>query len=79
MTNVVEEIAAKSASLPVDLQHEILDFVDFVAGKSQRKKTAASRFESIRGLISRDLTDLDQDLADVRKEMWDNFPRKVLK
>lgn len=74
MTNIVEEITVKSASLPADLQHEVLDFVDFVAGKRHRIKTNKAPFTSVRGILKRDLSNLDEDLAEVRREMWENFP-----
>lgn len=77
MTNIVEEITAKSASLPSELQYEVLDFVDFVAGKRRRIKTTGTPFQSVRGLLERDLPHLEEDLAEVRNEMWSNFPGEV--
>ncbi len=73
MPSVVEEIAAKSASLPSELQHEVLDFVDFVSEKGRRAKTMGKAFQSVRGMLARDLPNLENDLAEVRKEMWGNF------
>lgn len=73
MTSVVEEIAAKSASLPSELQYEVLDFVDFVSDKGRRVKTTGTPFQSVRGIINRDLPNLENDLAEVRDEMWGNF------
>ena len=73
MTNIVEEITVKSASLPFELQHEILDFVEFIAQK--RGETKRSPFRSVRGILKRDLSNLENDLAEVRREMWQNFPR----
>jgi hypothetical protein len=74
MTDIVNEIAIKSASLPSDLQHEVLDFVDFLSTKDRPVKTAP--FKSVRGILNRDLTNLEEDLADVRHEIWANFPRE---
>ncbi len=71
MTDIVNEITVKSASLPSDLQHEVLDFVDFVSAKARRIKTVP--FKSVRGILKRDLSNLDEDLAEVRREMWANF------
>ena len=73
MTNIVEEITVKSASLPFELQHEILDFVEFIAQK--RGETKRPPFRSVRGILKRDLSNLENDLAEVRCEMWQNFPR----
>jgi len=79
MTSIVEEITAKSASLPSDLQYEVLDFVDFVAGKRRRTKSARTPFQSVRGILERDLPNLEKDLAEVRDEMWSNFPGEASK
>ena len=76
MQNVVEEIASKSASLPTELQHEILDFVEFVSVKRGKTKLRGKAFESVRGLIDRDLSGLDEDLTEIRREMWERFPRE---
>lgn len=77
MPNVIEEIASKSASLPAELQHEILDFVEFVSVKRGRTRGSGKAFESIRGILGRDLSKLDEDLAQIRREMWGSFPREA--
>ena len=74
MENVVKQIAAKSASLPVDLQHEVLDFVEFVSDKS-RRRSAGRPFQSDLGILGHDVPNLEEDLAEVRAEMWRKFPR----
>ena len=79
MTNIVEEITVKSASLPSDLQHEVLDFVDFVTGKGRQGKVNGTPFQSVRGILKRDLPNLDEDLAEIRNEMWDSFPSEASK
>lgn len=79
MTSIVEEITAKSASLPSDLQYEVLDFVDFVAGKKRRAQTTRTPFQSVRGILGRDLPDLEKDLAEVRDEMRRDFPGEASK
>ena len=70
MTNIVEEITVKSASLPSDLQREVLDFVDFMTGKGRRGVNgSATPFQSVRGILKRDLPNLEEDLAEIRQEM----------
>jgi len=82
MTNLVEEITVKSASLPFELQREVLDFVDFVAHKrteaANQTKTIEKRppFRSVRGILKRNLENLENDLTEVRREMWQSFPRE---
>lgn len=79
MTNIVEEITVKSASLPSDLQHEVLDFVDFVAGKGRHGKAGKTLFQSVRGILKREMPNLEEDLAEVRREMWGDFPGEDVK
>ena len=76
MQNVVEKIASKSASLPADLQHEILDFVEFVSVKRGKAESSGKAFKSARGILNRDLSGLDDDLTEIRREMWGGFPRE---
>ncbi|MGE3468059.1 MAG: DUF2281 domain-containing protein [Pyrinomonadaceae bacterium] len=68
--DLVKEITAKSASLPPDLQHEVLDFVDFVTDKQSRVKTTGKPFKTVRGILTHDLSNLEADLAAVRAEMY---------
>lgn len=77
MQNVVEEIASKSASLPAELQHEILDFVEFVSVKRGKASRRGKAFKSVRGMLDRELDNLDDDIAEIRSEMWSNFPREA--
>ena len=82
MTDLVEEITVKSASLPFELQREVLDFVDFVAHKrtkaSNQTETTEKKlpFRSVRGILKRNLENLENDLTEVRREMWQNFPHE---
>ncbi len=79
MTNIVEEITVKSASLPFDLQHEVLDFVDFITGKRPSVNSSQTGFQTVRGTLKRDLPNLEEDLTQIRHEMWGNFPDEALK
>jgi hypothetical protein len=79
MTKIVDEIATKSASLPVELQSEVLDFVDFVSDKNRGRISAPKPFESVRGILKRDLSNLENDIEEIRAEMWGNFPREEAK
>ncbi len=75
-SHVVEEIAAKSAALPFAQQREVLAFVE---SKLQQGGTSAGTnqpFQSVRGMLNRKLEHLDEDLREIRREMWGNFPRE---
>ncbi len=79
--DLVKEITVKSNSLPFDLQREVLDFVEFIAHKNRSANEAKpSAFRSVRGILkNRNLENLERDLAEVRREMWQNFPREEMK
>lgn len=74
--DLIEEITAKSALLPPDLQHEVLDFVDFVTDRQSRGKPNGSPFKTVRGILTHDLPNLEADLLAVREEMWSKLPAK---
>ncbi|MGA9997529.1 MAG: DUF2281 domain-containing protein [Pyrinomonadaceae bacterium] len=72
MPNLIETIAEKVATLPPERQREALAFIESLAESSKEKK----RFRSVRGALQMDLDTLDEDLEDVRREMWRSFPRE---
>lgn len=71
MMNLVEEIAAKAANLPLEQQRAALAFVEALLAQPTPRS-----FHSIEGIIPRQIERLDEDLAEVRREMWRNFPRE---
>ncbi len=73
MMNLVEEITAKAAGLPLEQQRKALAFVETLL--AQKEPTPRS-FQSIEGIIPRRIERLEEDLAEVRQEMWRNFPRE---
>ena len=84
-TNVVEEITAKAARLPFELQREALDFIEFIAQRTRQRATqpapnaTAGRpaYKSVLGALEHLNVPISlEDLAEVRREMWANFPRE---
>ena len=77
--NIVEEIAVKSNSLPFELQREVLDFVEFIVHKNYSEtETKRPPFRSVRGILKhRNFENLEPDLTEVRREMWQNFRRTL--
>ncbi|HWQ35778.1 MAG TPA: hypothetical protein VNQ79_23240 [Blastocatellia bacterium] len=74
--NLIEEISEKSAALPLDQQREVLDFVEFMLHKSEKTKQRIP-YRSTRGLFANSGVKItDEDIAEVRREMWANFPRE---
>ena len=70
----IEELVLEQLhALPPDKQREVLDFAEFL----RRKAGVSAPYRSIKGLWA-DLGAqlMPQDIEDVRREMWDDFPRE---
>ncbi|MBI4515209.1 MAG: DUF2281 domain-containing protein [Deltaproteobacteria bacterium] len=65
-----EIIAEKSRNLPVDQQQEVLDFVEFLRARHERKHPLRDPAGLWKGF---DVS--PEDIAEARREMWGNFPR----
>ena len=70
---IAEEVLTRLRALPPDRQQEVLDFVQFL----QTKSAARTPRRSLRGLWSDLRVDItEEDIAEVRREMWGGFPRE---
>lgn len=72
---IEETIVEKVRALPPERQQEVLDFVEFL----QQRATATGKrpLRSVKGLWSDlDVNITEEDIAEVRREMWRNFPRE---
>jgi hypothetical protein len=65
-----EAVVENLRDLPVDKQQEVLDFVQFL----RQKAVAPRQRPQLRGLWA-DTHVTEEDIAEVRREMWANFPR----
>jgi len=66
-------IAEKIRSLPPDKIAEVDDFVEFL----RQRATQRRRGESLHGLwADLDIDITEEDIAEMRREMWGNFPRE---
>lgn len=93
--NLVEDITLKVAELPLELQREVLHFVQFLSFKvgdgiaaqstkspetitpDSANSTTKAPFRSVMGALARPGFDVTpEDIAEVRREMWQNFPRE---
>jgi hypothetical protein len=79
---LVEEIAVKSSALPIAKQREVLELVNRLAMPPtsseidlQSVENKKPPFQSVRGILNRKLEHLEEDLAEIRQEMWQSFPR----
>lgn len=68
MMNLVGEIAAKAAGLPLEQQREALAFIETLL---VQKAPAPLSFQSIEGIIPRQIEGLEEDLAEMRVAMND--------
>ena len=71
---IEQAVVEKLRVLPVEKQREVLDFVEFLHRKSMPKPPR----RGLKGLwadLKIDIT--EDDIAEVRREMWGNFPRGV--
>ena len=78
-TQILEEIRIEAASLPLEKQIETLHFIKFIARQADPEKSSESprSFKSVRGALKKNLPNLETDLAEIRQEMWENFPREL--
>ena len=71
---IEQQVLEKLRDLPPEKQKEVLDFVDYLKEKNSTNKPR----HSLLGLW----TDLnfhvtEEDIAEVRREMWSSFPRDI--
>lgn len=71
---IVEQLVIKKIRhLPLDKQQEVLDFVEFLEYKAMPKQPR----QSVKGLWADLNVEIDEeDIAEIRNEMWQNFPRE---
>ena len=87
---LVEEIIMKVSALPFELQRETLDFVEFISQRAKNglhsdeatqpaaiPNESKKQFKSVLGSLEHlGIHVALEDIAEVRREMWANFPRE---
>ncbi|MBW1669410.1 MAG: DUF2281 domain-containing protein [Deltaproteobacteria bacterium] len=69
--NIEQTLVEKLRRLSPEKQREVLDFVDFLHKKSEKKAPLSSP----KGLWANLGIDISEaDIAEARREMWGNFP-----
>ncbi len=71
--SIEQSVLEKMQELPPDKQQEVLDFVEFLQHKSSVKRPRR-RLKGLWADLGVDIT--EEDIAEVRKEMWKDFPRE---
>jgi hypothetical protein len=73
--NIEQTVVEKLRALPLERQQEVLDFVEFLEQKSTSRLPRPRR--SLEGLwADLGIQITEEDIAEVRREMWGNFPRE---
>jgi hypothetical protein len=68
-----EVLLEKFKVLPVNRQQEILDFAEFLEAKEAVKKPRRNLYGALADL---NINITEEDFREVRREMWQNFPRE---
>lgn len=90
-TSLLDDITQKVAALPVELQRETLDFIEWLIHKARNGAAAPSAagteqaaaadeppvVKSIFGLWGdRHIGITNEEITEARREMWGSFPRE---
>lgn len=75
-SSLVEEIAAKAATLPIEKQREALTFIESLTARERESTEGTKPFRSVKGTLQGNLDNLEQDIAEMRQEALKNFPRE---
>jgi hypothetical protein len=74
--SIERTVLEKLRALPPDKQQEVLDFVEFLQHRVL-ERTATRPRRSPKGLwADLGIQITEEDIAEVRREMWRNFPRE---
>ena len=76
--DVVQSIVATLQGLPPEKQKEVLDFAEFLRAKSNNGVNDEKHpRRSLKGLwAGKGIEITEQDIAEIRREMWKDFPRE---
>jgi hypothetical protein len=73
--NLEQQILGAIRALPVQQQHEVLNFAEFLHQKTETKPPR----RSLKGLCADlKLQITEADINEARQEMWGNFPREIV-
>ncbi|MDQ2098665.1 MAG: DUF2281 domain-containing protein [Tychonema bourrellyi B0820] len=71
--NLEQAVVDKLRTLPPERQQEVLDFAEFLQQKTIFKRP----LKSVKGMCADLKVDItEEDIAQVRQEMWKYFPRE---
>ena len=71
-TPLEDSVLAALRALPADKQQEVLDFASYLVQREKRP------LKSLYGVLAgHGIAVSDDDIIEIRKEMWANFPRDL--
>jgi phage-related protein len=73
MSLMQQTILEKLQKLPPEKQGEVLEFIESL----QQETEAKSHHPTLRGIWAEVEEITEEDIAEVRREMWRNFPRDI--
>jgi hypothetical protein len=69
-----QQILGSIRTLPVQQQHEVLNFAEFLHQKAAIKPP----HRSLKGLCADLKVQITADIDEARQEMWSKFPRQIV-
>lgn len=76
-TNLVEQIAAKAATLPPERQREALAVIEYLAARPANAKPHVPRAErKLKGSTADGTSVSDNEIREARREMWRGYMRE---
>ncbi len=74
--SIADDVLGKLRNLPPEKQKEVLEFVEALEASGEAKPP----YRSLEGLWAKyDINITEEDIAEMRREMWSNFPREFPK
>jgi len=71
--SIADDVLGKLRNLPPEKQKEVLEFVEALEAGGAPKPP----YRSLEGLWAKyDVNITEEDIAEMRREMWSNFPRE---
>jgi len=71
--DIEKKIAEKASALPLEAQQKALAYVESLEREEMSERKP---FRSVKGVLQADLSNLEEDIAEIRGDIWRNFPRE---
>jgi len=72
--DLVDKIAKKASSLPFEAQRKALEYIELLEREEMSEKKP---FRSVLGILAdRNIHISEEDIREMRREAWRNFPRE---